>query len=339
VLTAGGGVGFLASAPGGCILASTDAVTLLLLPLTGAVEATLTGQTGGVRAACVLSDGSNRVLTGSGSEHAVVCLHDLSVARVGIRSVARGGIRSVARGGIKPVARGGIRLSPRRTFIGRDSVPRVAMCGLGAGTVRDIVELSGGRFAGACYNGIFVWAMHSGVRLTTLSGHTGAVHALAAADDHTLVSSGYDKTLRLWDTRSYTCVASVPAPSIVLALLRLTDGTVASGHDDGVVRLWYTRRRKIVGELRGHTARVSGLARLPGGRLASVSTDGTVRLWVAAARACVGLVVTAPSTPKCCCVTAVGGLAVSCGDGSVLVLDFPWTRRSAAVVGWVVAHS
>ena len=241
VLTAGGGVGFLASAPGGCILASTDAVTLLLLPLTGAVEATLTGQTGGVRAACVLSDGSNRVLTGSGSEHAVVCLHDLSVARVGIRSVARGGIRSVARGGIKPVARGGIRLSPRRTFIGRDSVPRVAMCGLGAGTVRAIVELSGGRFAGACYNGIFVWAMHSGVRLTTLSGHTGAVHALAAADDHTLVSSGYDKTLRLWDTRSYTCVASVPAPSIVLALLRLIDGTLASGHDDGVVRLWYTR--------------------------------------------------------------------------------------------------
>jgi len=116
----------------------------------------------------------------------------------------------------------------------------------------------------------------------------------------------------------------------------MSGGTLASGHSDGVVRLWDWRRREAVDELRGHTKVVCGLTQLRDRRLASVSWDKTVRVWDVAARPCVG-VVTASTELYCCCVTADGGLAAGCGDGSVLVLGFPWARRSAAVVGWVAA--
>ena len=116
---------------------------------------------------------------------------------------------------------------------------------------------------------------------------------LAVAGDDTLVSGSWDKTLRMWNTRSYACVAVVKTPSTVYPLLRLTDGTVASGHSDGVVRLWDWRRLQAVGELHGHTARVTVMAQMPKGRFASVSDDKTVRIWDVAARTCVG-VITAP---------------------------------------------
>jgi len=36
---------------------------------------------------------------------------------------------------------------------------------------------------------------------------------------------------------------------------------------------------------------------------------------------------------------ADGGLVINLDDGNVVVLGFPWARRSAAVVGWVAVRA
>ena len=73
-----------------------------------------------------------------------------------------------------------------------------------------------------------------------LHGHATSVDSLALSPDETLLASGGDHVIRLWDTTSGNC-------------------------------------RQI---LSGHAARVQSLAFAPqGGTLASASFDGTIKLW------------------------------------------------------------
>jgi len=274
----------IAAAPDGRLVAgSADTTVRVWACGGGACEATLTGHTGDVWALCPLTDGTNRLLSGAWGGDNVARLHDLDAAH------------------------GGASVAATREYHGH------------TGVVRAIVELSGGRFASASNDkAVRMWAVESGACLTTLSGHTSYVWALAVADDDALVSGGGDdKTLRGWDTRTYAAVAIIETPAAVDALLRLTDGTVASGHLDGAVRLWDWRRRECMATMTGHAAArdMFGLAQLPDGRLVSASRDKTVRIWDVAARACVGVITESTQLWKCC-ITADGRLAVACGDNN-----------------------
>ncbi|MFJ2742363.1 helix-turn-helix domain-containing protein [Streptomyces sp. NPDC087440] len=103
-----------------------------------------------------------------------------------------------------------------------------------------------------------LWDLARGVAVAALTGHSGAVRAVAFAPGggDTLASSGSDGTVRLWDAARQLPTATLTGHQGAvwgIAFDRRT-GTLASSSNDGTVRLWDTsleHREKAVCALAG----------------------------------------------------------------------------------------
>jgi WD40 repeat protein/tetratricopeptide (TPR) repeat protein len=101
-------------------------------------------------------------------------------------------------------------------------------------------------------------------------------------DGRRVLSSGWDKTLILWDRATRKELARFEGHTgFVFALAFSPDGRqVVSGGSDRVVRLWDVVGAKELRRFKGHTGDIWGIAfAQKGPRAASAGTDGTVRLW------------------------------------------------------------
>jgi WD40 repeat protein len=120
-----------------------------------------------------------------------------------------------------------------------------------------------------------------------LAGHEGAVTSLAWRPDGTLLASASeDRTIRLWDCRTWTAVRTLEAQSAVRCLAYHPGGkALVSGGADGAVTLW-DAETGLARALGRHEGEVSSVACAPDGRrLASAGPDGVVRVWDAASGA------------------------------------------------------
>jgi WD40 repeat protein len=112
-------------------------------------------------------------------------------------------------------------------------------------------------------------------------GHPGVLYALAFSPDGTMLASGNERTIQLWDICSgknlHTFTDSLGGYSLAWS----SDGNLlASGNGDGSVQLWRIRSRESLTTLVGHKGVVWFVAFSPDGRtLASGGSDKTVRLW------------------------------------------------------------
>ncbi len=117
-----------------------------------------------------------------------------------------------------------------------------------------------------------------------LIGHRAPVYGVAfAPDGKTVFTSGTDRTIRRWDTRTGAPVGPIFVGNSdpVVALAVSPDGTmVVSASDDETVRRWdVATGRPIEPVLAGHSGNVKAVAMSRDGRLiASASLDGTVTL-------------------------------------------------------------
>lgn len=116
-----------------------------------------------------------------------------------------------------------------------------------------------------------------------LTGHTGAVLAVAiSADGKRIVSGGQDGTVKVWDAATGRAEQTLMGHSrAVFGVAISADGRhIVSGSHDHTIKVWNADTGEEEGTLVGHTGAVLGVAiSNDGRRIVSGGTDWTVRLW------------------------------------------------------------
>jgi WD40 repeat protein len=176
------------------------------------------------------------------------------------------------------------------------------------GTVRSVCFANGNQLvsggAGDCH--LRVWDPNhqsdGDGPLLSLKGHKGSVFSVQSGapsngtsvlNPHTIVSGSEDKTIRVWDLRSGSCVANIGAngvshwedgtpamakcPVQSLAVCPQSDATVVTGHEDGNCCVWDLKTSKLLWMLRTHDTQCRSVAYSNEGRyILSASFDGTL---------------------------------------------------------------
>ncbi|KAJ7632221.1 WD40 repeat-like protein [Roridomyces roridus] len=112
------------------------------------------------------------------------------------------------------------------------------------------VQLSGKALAIQIHKG-YVWVadnthvarkvdLESGNTLQLYRGHTGPVTTLAFCDEDILITGSWDKTIKLWDTRTKALISSTDAHSDFVKCLFVFPSLklLVSGSSDKIVRFW-----------------------------------------------------------------------------------------------------
>ncbi|WP_310481431.1 NB-ARC domain-containing protein [Chamaesiphon sp. VAR_48_metabat_403] len=123
----------------------------------------------------------------------------------------------------------------------------------------------------------------SGICTHTLIGHQQPVSAIAfSPDGQQLVSSSFDKTIKLWDTNSGKCVKTLLGHrNRIWTVAFHPNGTqIASGGDDNHTKIWDLERERCIKTIVGHTNAILSVKLSPDGSyLASGNEDTTIRIW------------------------------------------------------------
>ncbi len=121
------------------------------------------------------------------------------------------------------------------------------------------------------------------VDLFTLGSHEGVATCVAFSPDGTrLISSGYDKKVRIWDAATGRFLKEVDAHSKHANRVAFSpDGSkFASVSIDETVKLWDATTGQVVLTLKGHADQVWSVTFSPDGtRLASAGQDNTAKVW------------------------------------------------------------
>ncbi|PSB54289.1 NB-ARC domain-containing protein [Chamaesiphon polymorphus] len=117
----------------------------------------------------------------------------------------------------------------------------------------------------------------------TLTGHQQPVSAIAfSPDGQQLISSSFDKTLKLWDVRNGKCLKTLLGHrSRIWTVAFSPNGRqIASGGDDNHTKIWDLKRGRCIKTIVGHTNAILSVKLSPdGGYLASGNEDNTIRIW------------------------------------------------------------
>lgn len=117
----------------------------------------------------------------------------------------------------------------------------------------------------------------------SLLGHTDTVWAVAISPDgKTLVSSSFDKTMRLWNlpTGTWRQTLSGHTDAVRAIAVSADNQTLVSGSGDKTIKIWDLQTGELIRTIAGHVGPVWAVALSPDSQtLASGSYDGTIKTW------------------------------------------------------------
>jgi WD40 repeat protein len=128
---------------------------------------------------------------------------------------------------------------------------------------------------------IVIWNLDNGGEAGRLVGHDMWVSSLTILNGF-VISSSWDKTLRLWDRESQECVDVLGdhVSRVDMALVATTPSPrVIAACADGTLVIWDVQTSRRLHEISAHAGKLSGMALAGSETLATVGWDGVLRLW------------------------------------------------------------
>ncbi|KAH9621135.1 hypothetical protein KSS87_023807 [Heliosperma pusillum] len=127
---------------------------------------------------------------------------------------------------------------------------------------------------------ILVWDKNEFILLEELKSHQAPISYVRMLSGERVLSSSHDGTVKMWDARIGSCIATVAhCPGAVLCTeYDDSTGILAAAGRDSVVHIWDIRAGRHVHKLQGHTKWVRSI-RMDGDRVITGSDDWTARIW------------------------------------------------------------
>jgi len=157
-----------------------------------------------------------------------------------------------------------------------------------AGVVHGLAALPEGRLV-SCARRLMVWHLHTRQRIRTMVGHEEPAYAVTSYGTDGLASASRDQTVKLWDTLGGENLAVLRGHrSAVVTITSIGMGRVATGSADKSIKIWGITSHRCLQTLEGHKEAVKSVAALDASTLGSGSADGTVKFWDLRSRQVVG---------------------------------------------------
>ncbi|KAG6672840.1 hypothetical protein I3842_16G079400 [Carya illinoinensis] len=151
------------------------------------------------------------------------------------------------------------------------------------GHTRTIRAISSDRLkvvSGSDDQSILVWDKQTTQLLEELKGHDGQVSCVRMLSGERVLTAAHDGTVKMWDVRTDTCVATVGRCSSAVICMEYDDSTgiLAAAGRDVVANIWDIRAGRQMHKLLGHTKWIRSM-RMVGDTLVTGSDDWTARAW------------------------------------------------------------
>ena len=174
-----------------------------------------------------------------------------------------------------------------------------------------------------------------GERVMVYKGHKKTVLSLLVRGS-LVFSASTDKTVRLWDTATDTCVRAYTGHSDIVYCLEVADGVLYTGSRDGTARAWNVSTGESIHIFTGHTSRITCLHVADNDLLYTGSADGTVRVWDIHTGECVRVLTGHENIVLCVAMNPQGTLLFTgSADHTVGV----WNARNGELLARGAGHS
>ncbi|XP_047337287.1 DENN domain and WD repeat-containing protein SCD1 isoform X1 [Impatiens glandulifera] len=155
------------------------------------------------------------------------------------------------------------------------------------GTVRAISSDRGKVVSGSDDQSVIVWDKQTSQLLEELKGHNAQVSCVRMLSGERVLTAAHDGTVKMWDVRTDTCVATVGRCSSAVLCVEYDDSTgiLAAAGRDAVANIWDIRAGRQMHKLLGHTKWIRSI-RMVGDTLVTGSDDWTARIWSVSGGTC-----------------------------------------------------
>ncbi|KAK8337692.1 hypothetical protein V6Z11_A09G204900 [Gossypium hirsutum] len=154
-------------------------------------------------------------------------------------------------------------------------------------TIRAISSDRGKVVSGSDDLSVIVWDKQTTQLLEELKGHDAQVSCVRMLSGERVLTAAHDGTVKMWDVRTDTCVATVGRCSSAVLCMEYDDtsGILAAAGRDAVANIWDIRAGRQMHKLLGHTKWIRSI-RMVGDTLITGSDDWTARVWTVSRGTC-----------------------------------------------------